>query len=97
MNGGAIFCISLLYKCNTVSHTRSRGTGAYIQRGNKGTFLVMDISSTHLTSSAFFQPVLSGSTASNVKRFEGLLLLSYTLGRLEKIFQVLEAEAQNYQ
>ena len=50
--------------------------------------------SPHRPSSDFFQPVVSVSTASNVKRFEGLLLLSYTLGRRGKIYQVLEAEAQ---
>ena len=45
-------------------------------------------------SSDLFQPVLSVAIASNVKSFEGLLMLSYTLGRWEKIFQVLEVEAQ---
>ena len=59
VNGGAIFCISLLYKCNTISHTWSRGTGAYIPRENKGACVVMDLSSPHITSSAFFEPVLS--------------------------------------
>ena len=44
--------------------------------------------------SAFFQPVFSGVTASNVKSFEGIQLFSYTLGRCEKIFQVLEAESR---
>ena len=97
VDGGAILYMSLVHKCNTVSHTRSRGTGAYISRGNKGVCAVMAPSSPHLPSSAFFHPVLSGSTSSNVKRFEGLLLLSYTMGRWEKIFQVLEAEAQYYQ
>ena len=81
VDGGAILCMSLVYKCNTVSHTRSRGTGAYIPRGNKVVCVVMAPSSPHLPSSAFFHPVFSGSTLSNVKRFEGLLLFSYTLGR----------------
>ena len=45
VDGGAIFCMLLLYRCNTVSHTRSRGTGAYIPRGNKGECEVMDPSS----------------------------------------------------
>ena len=40
------------------------------------------------------ETVLSGSKASNVKSFEVIPLLSYTLGRWEKIFQVPEAEAQ---
>ena len=97
MDGGAIFFISLVYKCNIVSHTRSRGTGAYIPRVNKGACAMMATSPLHLPFSAFFLPVLSGSTSSNVKLFQGLLLLSYTLGRWPKIFQVLEAEAQNYQ
>ena len=56
--------------------------------------MVMDASSPHLPSYAFFQPVLSGATAPNVKSFECVLLLSYTLGRCEKIFQVLEAESR---
>ena len=81
MDGGAIFCLSLVYKCNTLSHTRSRGTEAYIPRLNQGVCVAMDPSSPHLPSSTFFHPVLSGYTSSNVKRFEGLLLLSYTLGR----------------
>ena len=55
---------------------------------------MMAPSSPHLLSSTLFQTVLSGSTASNVKSFEVIPLLSYTLGRWEKIFQVLEAEAQ---
>ena len=97
VDGGEIFCMFLVYKCNTVSHNRSRGKGAYISRGNKGACTVMAPSSPHLPSSAFFHPVLSGSTSSNVKRFESLLLLSYTMGIWEKIFQVLEAEAQYYQ
>ena len=54
----------------------------------------MDLSPPHLPSSAFFQPVLSGYTESNVEIFEGILLLSYALERWEKIFQLLEAEAQ---
>ena len=42
----------------------------------------------------FFQPVLSGSTASKVKGFEVITMSTYTLGQREKIFQILEAEAQ---
>ena len=53
-----------------------------------------DPSSHHLLTSAFLQPVLSGTTASNIKSFEGIPLLSYTLRRWEKIFHVLEEEAQ---
>ena len=54
----------------------------------------MYTSSPHLWFFDFFQLVLSGATASNVKSFEGTPLLSYTLGKWEKIFQVLEEEAQ---
>ena len=97
VDGGAILCMSLVEECNIVSNYRSRGTGDYIPRGNKRVCVVMAPSSPHLPSSAFFHPVLIGSTLSNVKRFEGLLLLSYTLGRWGEIFQVLEEEAQNYQ
>ena len=43
---------------------------------------------------AFYQPSLSGATASKVKNFEGLPLPSYPLDIWGKIFQVLEAEAQ---
>ena len=42
----------------------------------------------------FFQPVLSGGTSSNIKIFKGIPLLSYTMGRCEKIFQFLEAVDQ---
>ena len=42
----------------------------------------------------FFQPVLSGGTSSNIKIFEGIPLLSYTMGLCEKIFQFLEAVDQ---
>ena len=97
MDGGEIFCMLLVYKCNTVSHTRSRGTGAYITIVNKGACVVMDPSSPHLPSSVLFQPVLSVSISSNVKLFDGLLFLPYTLGGWKGIFEVLEAEAQNYQ
>ena len=55
---------------------------------------MVDLSSLHLLFYDFFQPVLSGGTSSNIKIFEGIPLLSYTLGQREKIFQVLEAEAQ---
>ena len=41
VDGGLILCMSLVYKFNIVSHTRSRGTGAYIPRGNKGACVVM--------------------------------------------------------
>ena len=61
---------------------------------NKGACLVMAPSSPHILSSTLFQIVLSGFTASNVESFEVTPLLSYTLGQWEKIFQVLEAEAQ---
>ena len=45
--------------------------------------------------STFYQPVLSRSTASKIKTFEGMPLYSYTLEIWGKIFQVLDAEAQN--
>ena len=65
-------------------YSRSKG------RGVSNDFSV----SPHRPSSDFFQPVLSVSAASNVKRFEGLLILSYTLGIWGGVFQFLEAEAQ---
>ena len=55
---------------------------------------MMALPSPHLPSSAFFQPVLSGDKNSNVESFDCILLFSYTLGQWEKIFQLLEAEAQ---
>ena len=55
---------------------------------------MVDLSALHLLFYDFFQPVLSGATASNVKSFEGIPMLVYTLRRCEKIFQFLEAEAQ---
>ena len=42
----------------------------------------------------FYQPALIGATDSKVDKFEGIPLSSYLLDRLGKIFQVLEAEAQ---
>ena len=47
-----------------------------------------------LLSSPLFHPVLSEAIESNVKSFKGIQLLSYTMGRCEKLFQFLEAEAQ---
>ena len=55
---------------------------------------MVDLSSLHLLFYDFFQPVLSGGTSSNIKIFEGIPLLSYTMGLCEKIFQFLEAEDQ---
>ena len=55
---------------------------------------MMALSSPNLPYSDFFQPVLSGATESNVKSLEVIPLSSYTLGRWEKIFQVLEAQSQ---
>ena len=92
--GGARLCMSLVLECNTASHNRSRGSGKYIKGGKEGACVMMAPSSTHVPSSAFFQTLLSGDRASNVKSFEGLPLLSYTLGQWEKIFKVLESEAQ---
>ena len=43
---------------------------------------------------AFYQPSLSGATASKVKNFEGIPLSSYILEIWGKIFQVLDAEDQ---
>ena len=42
----------------------------------------------------FYQPSLIGATDSKVYNFEGLLPSSYSLEIRGKIFQVLEAEAQ---
>ena len=94
MEGEAILCTSLVREYNIVSHTRSRGSGEDIPGVKEGTCVVIDPSSPHSPSSDFFQPVLSGATASNVKSFEVILMLSYTLGVWEKIFQFLEAEDQ---
>ena len=55
---------------------------------------MMDLSAPHLPSYAFFQPVLSGDTESNVKSFEGIPLLSYTLRQWEKTFEFPESEAK---
>ena len=52
-------------------------------------FVVMD-----MTYSAFFQPLLIGATVSNVKSFEGIPMLLYTMGKREKTFQVVESESQ---
>ena len=91
VEGEAILCTSLVIEYHTVSHTRSRGSGEDIPGVKEGTCVVIDPSSPRSPSSDFFQPVLSGATASNVKSFEFILMLSYTLGVWEKIFQFLEA------
>ena len=83
VEGGSRLCMSLMEEFNAVSHNRSRESGKYIPGGKEGACVVMALSSTHIPSSAFFQTLLSGATYSNVKRFEGLLWLSYTLGKWE--------------
>ena len=97
VEGGARFCMLLVYKQNTVLHTRSRGPGDYLPRGNKQACVVMDPSSPRSPSSALFKLVLSENKMSNVKCVERLLLLPYTLGLWEEIFQILETEAHYYQ
>ena len=94
VEGGARLCMLSVEKCSTDSHNRERGSGKDLPGGKEGACVVMAPSSTRLLFSYFFQPVLSGDTASNVKSFKGVMLLSYTLGRWKEIFQVLEAEAQ---
>ena len=94
VEGEEILCTSLVREYNIVSHTRSRGSVEDIPGVKEGTCVVIDPSSPRSPSYDFFQPVLSGATASNVKSFEGLLLLAYTLGGWGEIFQVLEVEAQ---
>ena len=74
VEGGAIFCMPLVEKCNTESHTQEIGSVYDIPGGNKRVCVVMDLSAPHLPSSAFFQLVLIGATVSNVKSFEGLPL-----------------------
>ena len=86
--------MSLVDECNAESHTWERSSEKYITGGKEGECVVIDPSPPHLLSSDFFQQVLSGSIASNVKSFEGILLLSYTLSQWEEIFQVLGVEAQ---
>ena len=51
-------------------------------------------SAPNLTSYDLFQPVLSGETSYKVRIFEGLQMSSYTLRLRRKLFQDLEAEAQ---
>ena len=95
MAGGARFCMSSMDECNTESHTRSRGLIGDNPGGKGGVKVVIASSATRLPSSAFYQSVLSGAAASNIKNFEGLPLSSYTLESWRKIFQVLEAVAQH--
>ena len=94
VEGGLRLYMLLVDECNTDSNTQARGSGKDITGGKERDCVVMDPSSPHLMPSPYFHPVLSGATASNVKIFEGIPLLSYTLGACEKIFQVLEEEAQ---
>ena len=70
MEGGVRLCMLLVDECNTESHTWARGSGKYITGVKKGECVVMYTSSPHILPSAFFQPVLSGATASNVKSFK---------------------------
>ena len=62
--------------------------------GKVGAWAVMETYDPCILSSTFFQKALSGATASKVKNFEGLPIYTYILGIWGKIFQVLEAEAQ---
>ena len=88
MEGVAILCMLLVDECNTVSHIPEIGS-INIFPEEKIECVVMDPPSFD-----FFQPVLSGGTSSNIKIFKGIPLLSYTMGRCEKIFQFLEAVDQ---
>ena len=62
--------------------------------GKGGAWVLPSSSAPQLPLSAFYQPVLSGATTSNIKNSEVLTLSSYTLDIREKIFQVLEEESQ---
>ena len=76
----------------SVTHMVKRAMKRYFSRKGRG------VCSDGSVSPSIFLPLLSysksGATASNVKSFEGIPLLSCTLRRCEKIFQFLEAEAQ---
>ena len=93
--GGARFCMSSVDECNTSSHTRKIGSREDLIGGTEEAWEELDPSAPRMKSSAVFQPVLSGATASNVKSFEGLLMSSYNLGQRGKIFQFLKVEAQH--
>ena len=94
MAGRERFCISSMDECNTVSHTRSIGLRDDLPGGKGGTWVVLATSDPRLPWSTFYQPAMRGATASKTKNFEGLPLSSYILEIWRKIFQVLEAEAQ---
>ena len=95
VDGGASFFMSYMDECNTESHIRSRGLGDYLPGGKWGAWVFLSPSDPLLPSSTFYQPVLSGETASNIKNLKGLSLSSYTLGIWGGILQVLEAESQH--
>ena len=59
-----------------------------------GAWVDMAPSAPRLPSYAFYQPVLSEETASKVNKFEGMPMPTYTLERWSKIFQIMDAEAQ---
>ena len=92
--GGARFFMSFVDECNTESHTWSRGVGEDLPGGNWGAWVFLSSSAPQIPSYAFYQPVLSGATASKVNNFEGMTMSAYTLERWGEIFQVLDAEAQ---
>ena len=43
LGGGAIFCMSLVEECNTLSHTQSKGSGKYPPGGKDGVWVIMDM------------------------------------------------------
>ena len=92
--GRARFFISYMYESSTDSHTRSRGSRDELPEGKGGAWVVLSPLALQQPSSAFYQLALSRSTASRINNFEGLPLPSYTLEIRGKIFQVVEAEAQ---
>ena len=94
MYGGSRLCMFSVDKFNTASHTWARTYIRDLPRENEGAYVVMDTLAPHITYSDSFWKVLSGATASNVEISEGLPLLSYNLGRWEKIFKVLKSQAQ---
>ena len=92
VSSGESFCISYVDECNTTWHMRSILFRDDLPGVKGWARVVLAPSAPQLPSSAFYQPVRNGATASNIKNFKGLPLSSYTLERLGNIFKVLEAE-----
>ena len=78
-DGGARFLMSSMNECNTASHNRSITLRDNFPEGKVEPWVVLAPSDPRLPLSAFYQPVLSGATASKINNFGGLPLSSYTL------------------